>query len=230
MDIQILHLLEGAKAARGLTVVIDVFRAFSLECYFHANGAKAVYPIGSEALARELKQRHPDWMLAGERKGFKLPGFDFGNSPAQAEGAELSGRTVVHTTSAGTQGIANASGADELLTGSLVNAGAIARYIRMRQPETVSLVCMGVGTVRLADEDELCARYIRDLLLGETPDIREEADALRFTTGARFFNPEHQADLPSRDFELCTQVSVFDFVLRLEPDADGLLRTVRIDV
>ena len=33
MNIQILHLLDGAKAATGLTVIIDVFRAFSFECY-----------------------------------------------------------------------------------------------------------------------------------------------------------------------------------------------------
>ncbi|HCA54695.1 MAG TPA: 2-phosphosulfolactate phosphatase, partial [Ruminococcaceae bacterium] len=31
MDIKILHLLEGADQAKGLAVVIDVFRAFSLE-------------------------------------------------------------------------------------------------------------------------------------------------------------------------------------------------------
>lgn len=33
MDIQILHLTEGAKLARGITVIIDVFRAFSVEAY-----------------------------------------------------------------------------------------------------------------------------------------------------------------------------------------------------
>ena len=33
MEIRILELIEGAKKAEGLTVIIDVFRAFSLECY-----------------------------------------------------------------------------------------------------------------------------------------------------------------------------------------------------
>ena len=40
MDIRILELIEGAKRAQGLTVVIDVFRAFSLECYLFARGAR----------------------------------------------------------------------------------------------------------------------------------------------------------------------------------------------
>ena len=35
MKINILHLIEGAKKAEGLTVIIDVFRAFSLECYLY---------------------------------------------------------------------------------------------------------------------------------------------------------------------------------------------------
>ena len=30
MNIKILHLIEGAQAAKGLAVIIDVFRAFSL--------------------------------------------------------------------------------------------------------------------------------------------------------------------------------------------------------
>ena len=46
MNIQILQLIEGARAARGLTVVIDVFRAFSLEAYLLAAGADRVIPIG----------------------------------------------------------------------------------------------------------------------------------------------------------------------------------------
>ena len=36
MEIRILELIEGAKKAEGLTVIIDVFRAFSLECYLYA--------------------------------------------------------------------------------------------------------------------------------------------------------------------------------------------------
>ncbi len=52
-------------------------------------------------------------------------------------------KRIIHTTSAGTQGITNASHADEIITGSLVNAKAIAAYIKQKNPEEVSLVCMG---------------------------------------------------------------------------------------
>lgn len=44
MEIRILELIEGAKKAEGLTVIIDVFRAFSLECYLYARGGVCRIP------------------------------------------------------------------------------------------------------------------------------------------------------------------------------------------
>ena len=42
MNIEILHLIEGAKKAKGVTVVIDVFRAFTVEAYVMSRGAKKI--------------------------------------------------------------------------------------------------------------------------------------------------------------------------------------------
>jgi len=44
----------------------------------------------------------------GERKGKKLPGFDYGNSPTEIQAIDFSGKTVIQTTSAGTRGFADA--------------------------------------------------------------------------------------------------------------------------
>jgi 2-phosphosulfolactate phosphatase len=44
MHIDILDLIEGAKQAQGLTVIIDVFRAFSTACYVVRNGARQIIP------------------------------------------------------------------------------------------------------------------------------------------------------------------------------------------
>ena len=40
MDIKILQQIDGAKKASGLTVIIDVFRAFTVEAYCMAMGAE----------------------------------------------------------------------------------------------------------------------------------------------------------------------------------------------
>ena len=201
MDIRILELIEGAKRARGLTVIIDVFRAFSLECYLFARGARSILPVGDISEAYALKREDSSRVLIGERHGRRCEGCDFGNSPSQTAGFDFTGRTVVHTTSAGTQGIANALNADEIITGSLVNARAIAAYIRARAPREVSLVAMGTEGVRSADEDVLCAEYIRSLLTGAPLDIGARAAALEGEGNAAF-----EVRVPCFDWNLAVTI------------------------
>lgn len=232
MDIRILHMVEGAKAARGLTVIIDVFRAFTVETYLMRNHAQKIIPVGDVATAFAYQKAHPGTILCGEREGVMIPGFDFGNSPSQLEHADLTGKTVVHTTSAGTQGIANAVHADEIITGSLVNARAVAEYIKRKDPAQVSLVCMGLNCLRPIEEDTLCAEYIKSLLEGKPlENMEERMDALRYTSGAKFFDPDNQNVFPKRDFELCVQLDTVPFVLRLNREAEGGLGYMeRVDV
>ena len=222
MNIQIYQLVEGARQARGITVVIDVFRAMSVEAYFMHRGAEKVIPVGDKELAYQLKRENPEVILAGERHGKILPGFDCGNSPAQVLTLDVQGKTVVHTTSAGTQGIANAIHADEILGGSLLTAKATAEYIRQSGAQEVSLVCMGLEALSETEEDTLCARYIKALLEGETLDMATEMEGLKTTSGAKFFDPAQQEVFPEADFHLCCELDKFNFVLKLEQGGDGL--------
>ena len=177
MQIKMLHLIEGAKQAEGLTVIIDVFRAFSLECYLYDMGVEQIRPVGTIEEAFQLKNELNNSVLVGERHGKKCEGFDFGNSPSSITAEDVKGKCIIHTTSAGTQGIVNATAASEIITGSLVNARAVAQYIIDRQPEVVSLVCMGNAGVRPAQEDELCAEYIKSFLENiELTDIQQRAE------------------------------------------------------
>ena len=108
MNIKIFQAIEGAKKATGLTVIIDVFRAFSLEAYCFSKGAKKIIPVGDSTVAYRLKEENPEMILAGERYGKILPGFDLGNSPSGLSSIDVNEKIIIHTTSAGTQGVANA--------------------------------------------------------------------------------------------------------------------------
>jgi 2-phosphosulfolactate phosphatase len=220
MQIEVVDFVAGARAARGIAVVIDVFRAFSLAAYAFGRGAASVVPIASVERARELKRAHPDWLFVGERHARPLPGFDCGNSPTHLEQFELRGRTLVHTTHAGTQGLVNAEFADEVLTGALVNVGAIVRYICARKPKQVTLVRMGHEAVERCEEDDVCAAIIAARLSDEQLDERALIEDLRGASSARkFFDPACDW-APAGDFERCTQLDKFDFVLRLSRDSD----------
>ena len=221
MNIQILQLLEGAQQATGVAVIIDVFRAFSVESFLFHCGAEKIIPVADINLAYAYKEKDPSVVLIGERGGRICDGFDFGNSPSQIEGENLHGKTVVHTTSSGTQGLFGAVNAQVVLGASLVNAAATAAYIRRQGFDTVSLVCMGLAGIAPTEEDTLCARYIQSLLEGRPISLDEEIEDLKRTSGAKFFDPSQNDVFPEKDFALCTQVDRFPFALCLETDEQG---------
>jgi 2-phosphosulfolactate phosphatase len=226
MKVQILELIEGAKRAEGLTVIIDVFRAFTTECYCFDGGAVKSYPIGSMEEAFALKRAHPDWVLLGERGGAKVEGCDLGNSPWDASNYDFRGKTMIHSTSAGTQGIVNAANAraSEIVTGSLVNARAVCEYIRLRDPEVVSLVAMGKAGLSPVPEDLLAAEYMRALLEDDASfDIDTRIEYLKDHGGEQFFDPALAHIFPREDYPLCVAVNRFDFVLRVEREGDFLV-------
>ena len=213
MQIVITDFVAGARGAQGLTVVIDVFRAFSLAAYAFAGGAARIVPAAEIDDARELKRQHPDWLLVGERHARPLPGFDAGNSPAELQRFDLRDRTLIHTTHAGVQGLTCAAG-DEVITGALVNAAAIVGYVQARAPEVVTLVRMGHEARERCAEDDLCAELLTQRLRGHPVEQSSAAQLLRRASSAeKFFNPACDW-APQEDFELCTRLDVFDFVLR----------------
>lgn len=230
MNIKILHMIEGAKEATGIVVIIDVFRAFTVEAYLMNNGAEKLIPVGDVELAYRYQEKNPDCILLGERHGKKLPGFDYGNSPSQIENVDFSKKTVLHTTSAGTQGIIHATKAKEILTGSLVNAKAIAQYIKEKKENDVSLVCMGLEAKSQTEEDNLCAYYIKSLLEGNPMDYQKEIEKLKETSGSKFFDPTQQDAFPEKDFYLSTEVDKFPFVLKVEKDSVGMFSIKKINV
>lgn len=65
MHIEVIRSLEDADKATGLTVVIDVFRAFSTEAYIFANGASKIIPVLGLEEAHKLKKENPDYVLIG---------------------------------------------------------------------------------------------------------------------------------------------------------------------
>lgn len=229
MEVQILELIEGARRAEGLTVIIDVFRAFTLECYAFAQGAVCCYPTASLEDAYALKREDPERILIGERGGAKVEGCDLGNSPLGVTLTDFQGKEFVHSTSAGTQGIINAAGAgaQEIITGALVNARAVTEYIRAAGPEKVSIVAMGLAGRESTPEDLIAAGYMKSLLTGEEYDLSGALKKLRYHGGEKFFDPS-QPDFPEGDYPLCVDADRFPFVLRAGEEG-GRLVIRRVD-
>lgn len=230
MKIEIMEFVEGAKKAKGIVVIIDVFRAFSVGCYAFDAGAVRIIATSGVEKAFQLKQEYKNSVLVGEREERKIDGFDFGNSPTEIIKANLNGKTVIHTTTAGTKGLVNAVNADVLLTGSIVNAGAIVKYIEAADPEHVSLVAMGYRGTESAEEDLLCAELIFAGLSGNNIIPEKKISDLQYSSGKRFFNPQNIEFSPPTDFFLCTMINRFNFVIKGETRFDGNIDLRRIDI
>lgn len=230
MRIDVYDHVEGARAARGTAVIIDVFRAFAVAPHLVDCGAVRVLPAGEVDDAIALGRRYPDVLLVGERHARRLPGFEAGNSPTEVRAARVAGRVAVHTTHAGTQGLVNATGADEVLTGSFVNISAVHRHIVARNPAQVSIVRMGQEARERCAEDDLYAECLRLMLEGGAPPTADGVRArLRDAPAAlKFFDPACDW-APRTDFDYCTEVNRFDFVLRLRRAAGEPIELERLN-
>ena len=217
-------LYDGALAARGVAVIVDVFRAFTCAPLLFSMGIGKLILIATPEQACALKEKDRDLILVGEVDGIPITGFDFGNSPSEIlrrDPSFFKGRTVLQRTSSGVQGALLAlDKADEVLLGSYALAGSTAQYILSKKPKLVSLVAMGWALKEIAPEDEWCVRYLSHLL-GHGP--YDHNDALReivFHKTAQRFLRGDQADFPPEDPLLCLQRDVYDFALKAVKQGD----------
>ncbi len=210
-----LRLLEGAAAADGSAVIIDVFRAATTVAYALAGGAARVVLVATADAAREVRAlRFAGALLAGEIDGRAIDGFDLDNSPTQVERAPLAGRAVILRTSSGTQGVLAARRAERVFLSGFVNAGATAAALRA-DARVVSLVAMGEGGASPAEEDEACAAYLESLLRGRPlPAAALVADV------RRRLRDDHPAPTWREDVDRALALDRFDFAIEVLREGD----------
>lgn len=226
----------GAGTVDGATVlVIDVLRASSTIVAALAAGCRALVPVrdAEEARARAAAYAPATALLAGERRGEPLQGFDLGNSPLEFHPERVGGRTVLLTTSNGTRALLAVRGAAAIGVAGFVNLGAAARWADAQERD-VALVCAGErGAVSL--EDQVCAGLLVERLAARqprpvlTPRAREARRIARPYAGdvgrlredsswARHLRRSGRAD----DVEACLALDTATVVPRYRADVDEI--------
>jgi len=217
---------RGAEEVKGITVIIDVFRAFSCEPLFFHFGAKRVILEANPEKALAIKAQNPDFILVGEVNEVPIDGAELGNSPSHIilrGESYFRDRTVIHRTTAGVTGASAAfEKADEVILGSFVMAKAVATYIKSKNPNHVTLLAMGERAERKAPEDEACADYLEHLLAGTAYDPVRAFKDIVFQQTARKFIMGAKDYLPREDPIFCLQQDLFDFVLAVGRVGDQL--------
>lgn len=209
-----------AEQARGVVIVIDVIRAFTVAGYAFAGGASGLWLVREVAEAQALRTRDPQALLAGEVNGRLIPGFDLNNSPALIQRTNLHGRRLIQRTGAGTQGAVGVVNADIVLLCALTNAQATARYaLQLAKTGQGIITTLPTGESSdfvYGDEDTLCADYVEALMQGHN----DEAQAIlargipELRASGRFaLWEEGNTDLPPDDITAVLAVNRFDFAM-----------------
>ncbi len=125
-----------------IVVIVDIFRATSSICYGIDNGAEAIIPVAEVEECMAYRTKGLDYLLAAERNGEVVNGFDFGNSPFSYTKEKVAGKTVVLTTTNGTQALHLSRSAKRIVIGSFLNLTALSTWLKV-QKENILLVCAG---------------------------------------------------------------------------------------
>jgi len=121
-------------------VVIDILRATTTMVVAYENGAESVVPV--EHLDDALAYRGKGYLIAGERNGVKVEGFDMGNSPQEFTKNVVEGQNIVLSTTNGTKAINACIAAKYRYVSSFRNIDAMAKTI-IENNLDVLLFCAG---------------------------------------------------------------------------------------
>jgi len=141
-----------------VAVVIDVLRASNTVINALNNEAKEIIPVSEIDIAWDFKNKHPAYLLGGERNSQKIEGFDFGNSPLEYTSEKIKSKGIILTTSNGSKALKTTEKADHSFVASLANGKAIAHLLDSFNLD-IAIVCAGtLGNPSL--EDTLAAGKI----------------------------------------------------------------------
>ncbi|MGZ3928623.1 MAG: 2-phosphosulfolactate phosphatase, partial [Mucilaginibacter sp.] len=112
-----------------IVVIVDIFRATSSICYGIENGAEAIIPVSEVEACSAYREKGLGYLLAAERNGEVVEGFDFGNSPFSYTEEKVSGKTVVLTTTNGTHALHLSRHAKKVVIGSFLNLTALCSWL-----------------------------------------------------------------------------------------------------
>jgi 2-phosphosulfolactate phosphatase len=215
--------LSARSRPETTAVVIDVIRATTTIVTAFQHGVRSVVPVATPEEARSVHASLPGALLAGERGGRRLPGFDLGNSPCDLSREAVENRDIVLTTSNGTKTLRAVGEGRVVAIGAFLNRAAVGDWLS-RRGEDALLVCSGYEGV-FSLEDAVCAGAIadrvaegaRDAILGDGAAAcrvlwRQHAEAIPRLLPETGWGRHIVAIGLGADLELCARTDVTDVV------------------
>jgi 2-phosphosulfolactate phosphatase len=161
--------LPARSRPEDTAAVVDVIRATSSIVSAFGSGCRSVLPVSSPADAEQVKREDPTVVLAGEKGGRRLPGFDLGNSPREFTPDAVRGKDIVLSTSNGTKTLRAVGPGRQVAIAALLNRRAVGAWLGARGRDAL-VVCSGYEGI-FSLEDAACAGGIVEAALERDPAI-----------------------------------------------------------
>lgn len=158
--------IDPAKIVDCTAVIIDVLLATTTIAATLCHGAKEVIPVMDYEEAYKIANTlsNDSFIFSGESGGYRMDGF-LNPDPVELIQLNLTGKTMIFSTTNGTVAIKKSIHAKKVITSSLNNGKAVARKLIEEQDESTILIICGGSHSRFAIEDFLGAGYLISELL-----------------------------------------------------------------
>jgi len=133
-------LFDNYSIKNKIVVVVDILRATTIITTMFQNGLNKLIPVKTLEEAEEYKEK--GFLVAAERNGKKVDFADFDNSPFSFTKEAIRGKTVVYSSTNGTNTINLAKDSDKLIIASFLNLSSAANLL-IDQEKDVLILCSG---------------------------------------------------------------------------------------
>ena len=186
MQIRVALLPELAgDVSEAVCVVVDVLRATTVIATLFERNCPQVFVAAAHDTARTFARAN-GYVLCGETEGYRVPDFDYGNSPVEFAALDFTHRPVVLSTTNGTKATATVANARKVFLGAAINRKAVSEAAWRAARETDSdlvVVCSGTNDQFTLEDATVAGLYVEGItaLAGawEMPEVADSAIACR---------------------------------------------------
>ncbi len=156
----------AGDVSSSICIVVDVLRATTVIATLFERNCPAVHVAAGHESARGFARKH-GYLLCGETRGYKVPDFDYGNSPVEFAALDFTGRPAVLSTTNGTKATVAVANARRVFLGAAINRMAVARAAWRSARETQSdivVVCSGTDDRFTLEDATVAGMYVEALV------------------------------------------------------------------
>ncbi|WMT51733.1 MAG: 2-phosphosulfolactate phosphatase [Ferroplasma sp.] len=180
------NIIDGRKEKKfddSTKVLIDIFRATTTIPLMIYRGASSIIPVRTVTETRKMKSKNPDYLTSGERYGIRIPGFNYGNSPSVIMNTDLSGKTLLFTSTNGIKVLFKIiEYPGDIYISSFINFTAT--YNAVKDMERVSIIVSNRPD-GISDEDYIYANMLKSKLEGNDVNVQDYCNQIRESHGSK---------------------------------------------